>query len=427
MQNTCCKCFDILVVPCANHVVRFQAATGHSFHLPEDLALQSVTSVPAHSLEIDHRVGYARPGYDADLVVWDSHPLSVGATALQVYIDGRPTLDPQKVEESLSSVALTSSSKPDQPKQRALVSQDAKNKLCPELEKTGAKFTVTGIKTSHLDDHVAASTTLDSLTMVVDNGKIVCLDTHDRCATISADSRVIKLENGHVLPGLTAVSASLGLTEIATDSSTGDGELGRNANLDPKHVVYAKYGIHLEGRGFCRARIGGVTRAITAPMSAGFAGGVSVAIKTSGNQTILNGGVVKDDVALHFMVGQPAKGKYQHVTRCKKLTSDIGTESIPTISSEMTELRLILDENKEKDNVYGKAANGTIPLVVHADNEVLTIRIGAQTLTDVPQYDIMQLIKIKQEYPSINLVIFGGAGAPLVSSHSRLSCTHFKK
>lgn len=75
-----------------------QAATAHAFGLAADLALQSVTSVPAKSLEIDHRVGYLRPGYDADIVVWDSHPLSIGATPLQVYIDGRTTLDTKKVE-----------------------------------------------------------------------------------------------------------------------------------------------------------------------------------------------------------------------------------------------------------------------------------------------------------------------------------------
>jgi len=31
-------------------------------------------------------------GYDADLVLWDSHPLSLGATPKQVFIDGIPQL-----------------------------------------------------------------------------------------------------------------------------------------------------------------------------------------------------------------------------------------------------------------------------------------------------------------------------------------------
>jgi hypothetical protein len=45
-------------------------------------------------------------------------------------------------------------------------------------------------------------------------------------------------------------------------------------------------------------------------------------------------------------------------------------ESLSTISSEISKLRRILSENAGKDNVYGKAADGAFPLVVHAQNEV---------------------------------------------------------
>ncbi|KAH7317715.1 hypothetical protein BKA65DRAFT_438774 [Rhexocercosporidium sp. MPI-PUGE-AT-0058] len=361
----------------------FQAATGHSFHLPELLALQSVTSVPAQSMQIDHRVGFAKPGYDADLVVWDSHPLLVGATALQVYIDGKPTLDPKKVEESLSNVHASSSKKLSAPMMRTTVSAETKEELCNEVQKAGTKFTVTGIKHSYLDGQPKAATASDSLMMVVDSGKIVCFDFADKCARTSADSPVVALKNGHVLPGLTAVSVQLGLAEITMDTVTTDGELKKSADSDPKHAVYAKYGVHLEGRGFARARIGGVTRAITAPMSESFTVGVSTGIKTSGKKTILDGGIFQDDVAVHFAIGSSSKG----------------TDSLPTISSEVSKLRELIVENKGKNNIYGKAANGTVPLVVHADNE----------------YDIMQLIKIKQEYPVLNLIIYGGYGAPLVA------------
>ncbi|KAJ5517788.1 hypothetical protein N7453_000210 [Penicillium expansum] len=70
----------------------YQAAVSHSFGLSEEKSLQAVTSVPARSIQQDHRIGYARPGYDADLVIWDDHPLQVGATPTQVFIDGRPVL-----------------------------------------------------------------------------------------------------------------------------------------------------------------------------------------------------------------------------------------------------------------------------------------------------------------------------------------------
>lgn len=42
---------------------------------------------------MDHRLGFLRSGLDADVVVWDSHPLTLGATPKQVYIDGIAQLD----------------------------------------------------------------------------------------------------------------------------------------------------------------------------------------------------------------------------------------------------------------------------------------------------------------------------------------------
>jgi imidazolonepropionase-like amidohydrolase len=289
---------------------RFQAATAHSFHLPGDLALQSVTSVPARSLEVDHRIGYVRPGYDADLVVWDSHPLSVGATALQVYIDGRPTLDPKKVEDSLSTTVSDSAQKSGAPNTRKILQADVKEKLCSNIETSKNKITISGIKKSYLDDSWSSETDSGPFTMVVDGGKIICFDSQEKCLTGSSDGILISLENGYVLPGLIATSVGFGLTEIPTIPDSGDGDLGsKSETVDVKNVVYAKYGIHLDGRGFTRARIAGVTRAVTAPLSNGFAGGVSLGIKTSGKKTILDGGIFQDEIALHFTVGQDAKSE----------------------------------------------------------------------------------------------------------------------
>jgi imidazolonepropionase-like amidohydrolase len=38
-----------------------------------------VTAVPAKMLGLSARIGALRGGYDADVVVWDRHPLRVGA------------------------------------------------------------------------------------------------------------------------------------------------------------------------------------------------------------------------------------------------------------------------------------------------------------------------------------------------------------
>lgn len=70
----------------------FEAQQAHSNGLAAHLALASVTSAPATVAGMNHRVGFVRKNYDADLVLWDSHPLALGATPLQVFIDGIPQL-----------------------------------------------------------------------------------------------------------------------------------------------------------------------------------------------------------------------------------------------------------------------------------------------------------------------------------------------
>ncbi|KAL3418578.1 hypothetical protein PVAG01_10294 [Phlyctema vagabunda] len=368
----------------------YQAANGHSFGLPEHLALQSVTSVPARSLEIDHRVGYARVGYDADLVVWDSHPLSVGATPLQVYIDGKATLDPVKVKESLSKVKVQASDNVVKPAMRKTLSADVKAEVCARVEAPGTKVVVKGITKSYLERPGKQSTEIGSdLIMVLDSGKISCFGSEGDCFSASAGGSIVQLENGHVLPGLTALSANLGLAEIISESSTSDGTVSQKVDiLDPENLVYAKYGVHLEGRAFARARLGGVTKAISVPITggeepSGFLSGVSVGIKTSGKKTLLDGGIFQEDVALHISIGQTSKD----------------TPGSETISGAIGKLRKLLKVSAGKDSIYGKVANGTFPLVIYVENH----------------YDIQQLIKIKQDFPTINLVLKGGSGLPLVA------------
>jgi imidazolonepropionase-like amidohydrolase len=291
---------------------RFQAATAHSFQLPEILALQSVTSVPAKSLELDHRIGYIRPGYDADIVVWNLHPLLVGATPLQVYIDGNPTLDPNKVEESLSKMQTQSHNSEQQTKMRIVLTQEAKQETCDKVAEEGENIMITGIKKSFLDLPGTNSATIEDLTMVLERGKLICFGAREKCVSMYRGGKAIELENGHVLPGLTALSSNLGLSEIIGEDSTTDGTVSAKTDVtDPENVVYAKYGVHLEGKAFERAKLGGVTRALSAPMMGGSGGllaGVSVGFKTSGKQTILDGGIFQDDVALHFLIGQGVKG-----------------------------------------------------------------------------------------------------------------------
>lgn len=303
-------CFEFRTLA-DKYIIRFQAATAHAFNLSEALALQSVTSVPAKSLGIDYRVGYVRPGYDADIVVWDSHPLLAGATPLQVYIDGKSTLDPVKVAANTANNVTQEERVLVKPRSRVSYTSKSKELACNRLDNSAQNIIVTGIKRSYLMPKQEISSSSSNFTMVISNGKVICLDSEQQCGSLSSESAaIIELQEGTVMPGLTAYSPSLGLAEILAASETSDGPLGKDlALLKPENLIHAKYGIHLDGRGFSRARLGGVTQVIVTPISESFFGGVSAGIKTSGKYNILDGGIFQDDVALHFSLGQTAKGQ----------------------------------------------------------------------------------------------------------------------
>ncbi|MCS7188829.1 MAG: amidohydrolase family protein [Bacteroidia bacterium] len=60
-------------------------------------AWKTVTVYPAEALGISHRTGYIKPGYDADLVLWDKPtPLSVYSRVQMTFVEGRRLYDAQR-------------------------------------------------------------------------------------------------------------------------------------------------------------------------------------------------------------------------------------------------------------------------------------------------------------------------------------------
>ena len=51
-------------------------------------ALKAITLNPAQTLGIDHLKGQLREGLDADIVIWDMHPLDLQAATVRVYVKG---------------------------------------------------------------------------------------------------------------------------------------------------------------------------------------------------------------------------------------------------------------------------------------------------------------------------------------------------
>jgi len=80
----------------AEHSRRLNTEAAKSIHwggLTDDEALALVTINPAKQLRIEARVGSLEAGKDADVVIWNKHPLSTYAIVDRVYIDGQQYYD----------------------------------------------------------------------------------------------------------------------------------------------------------------------------------------------------------------------------------------------------------------------------------------------------------------------------------------------
>lgn len=349
-----------------------QAAIGYAFKLPEEKALQSITSIPAKAIDLDFRVGYCRPGFDADIVVWDSHPLSNGATPLQVFIDGQAQLDESRVKQSMdttfTAVPTGDAKTVIEPQMRYEISDEHRESTCSQAYAADQSFIIDGIQKAFVDNYPELAASLaqvddEPLKLIVEDGEIACFGSATTCAEVGSKFELkgkkalrLSLQNGHVLPGLTAVTRALGMSEIAMLDSTGDGQAANQKIGDPESLVYAKYGVWLDGKAFARARLGGVTRAISLPLAdaSGFVQGVSVEFLTSGKKSLTDGGIVQGDVALHLSLGDATK------------------QSEGTVSNGIHHLRKMLEDGKGKHNetLYGRVAAGKLPLVVHSNNKV---------------------------------------------------------
>src|SRR5690606_7538714 len=67
--------------------------------MSEEEALKMVTLNPAKLLHLDNRMGSLKVGKDADVVLWNNHPLSIYAKPEKTFVDGIAYYDLEKDEQ----------------------------------------------------------------------------------------------------------------------------------------------------------------------------------------------------------------------------------------------------------------------------------------------------------------------------------------
>ncbi|EOD49096.1 putative amidohydrolase family protein [Neofusicoccum parvum UCRNP2] len=366
----------------AQHVV-FEAAKAFRYGLPYHAALAGVTTAPAELLGLGERIGKVKAGFDADVVVWDSDPLSVGATPVQVWIDGTAQYeDPYLLNKSRSDPI--DSSKP-------------LTRSTEDLDVTEDENVVfTGVRRSLLPGfEQAVEGAGESTNVVITNGKVACVGACDAELQAAAAKKVrtVKLQNGYLSPSFTILGSVLGLSEISAEADTVDGRHGNDV------FSRAVDGLVLDNKQLAAAYRHGVTRAISAPVfSGGGARGVSAGFLTSASHPLQEGAVWSDEVSVHYTLTTAAKQG-----NTPSISSAIGALRSSLLNA--AEFNETTAASKYSEQAYlSRVVAGELPLVITVDS--------ADTIASI--------LRVKAEVEEavnadIRLAIVGGAESHLVA------------
>ncbi|KAF5344401.1 hypothetical protein D9756_011347 [Leucocoprinus leucothites] len=339
----------------------YEAQQAHYYGLSTELALASVTTTPAKAAGMSHRVGFLSKGYDADVVIWDSHPLAIGATPAQVIIDGIHQLSSPHVNTKPFLLQRPPKTPNFDKEARETIEYDGLPPLRPHAHRRyvdGEIVKVVNVSTIRTGEEEEVEDA-GSKDVYIHNGKIFCTtDTGSPCLSGSSIldvqdiKEVLDLRGGALLPGLTSFGSPLGLEEIAQEPSTNDGSVpdaltGSVPSIigGTSAVVRAVDGLTFNGRNLLHAYRGGVTRAITPPSGSGFIQGLSTEIFTGAENSLEPRAIIQEEVALHATISHSVDA---------------------SISTQITALRQLLFESNT--TAWQRVRNREIPLVINVDS-----------------------------------------------------------
>ncbi|KAH7913892.1 carbohydrate esterase family 9 protein [Hygrophoropsis aurantiaca] len=351
--------------------VLYEAQQAFYYGLPENLALSSVISTPAHILGLDHRIGFIRENWDADLVIWDSHPLALGATPSQVFIDGIPQLKLAHFVSKPAAFQVVPKVPNFDKEAAAAVQYEGLPPLEPAKSLSPYVLFVNVQSLLYRDEsdihEISLLSDEGSGVVVVHNGVIQCSGTEERCAAALSDvsePEIVDLMGGSISPGLVSFGSPLGTEEIASEPSTNDGVIYDNFRTKVPEIVGGDFaliraadGLAFGTRNALLAYRAGVTSAITAPSHSGFYGGLSVEFSLSASHRLEAGAIIQEVAGVHVDVTHLNGG--------------------PSISTQIAALRrLLLDPvSSESGHWVREIGEGTIPLVVevHSADIIATL------------------------------------------------------
>ena len=274
--------------------------------LSDDEALAMVTVNPARQLRVADRVGSIEPGKDADLVVWNRHPLSSYAVADRVYIDGslyydRANEDARVADLASKKAALVQAEKDTAAKDKKDEKKDESKPDVPAVPPTTTATTGTnGNSGEHLKNpgspgasgssgssgasgsssssgsvaiinarlHPITSASLERGTILLKSGRI---ESMGAAVAVPAGASVIDAAGADVYPGFIDASTTLGLDE---PGPRGFADTAESVEYNPHLRTRTAY--HPDSEAIPVARSNGVTTVGVSPGGGVLAGEVAV-------------------------------------------------------------------------------------------------------------------------------------------------------
>lgn len=186
-----------------------------------------------------------------DIVLWDSHPLALGATPTQVYIDGIPQFDaPYVVRKPANYQHLPKVPNFDKEMNDTIEYEG----LPPLLTERKAEDYVIFENISSIYSRVegrirntfTAQSNEDKGVLIVVNGAVVCAGTSATCLQANAHNKlgrpkIIDLEGGSLTPGFITYGCAMGITQINQEPSTSDGFVFEPTNKTVPGILGAHF------------------------------------------------------------------------------------------------------------------------------------------------------------------------------------------
>ncbi|KXH46873.1 amidohydrolase [Colletotrichum nymphaeae SA-01] len=377
----------------AQHVV-FEAAKAYKYGLPYHAALASVTTAPAERLGMEHRLGKIKPGFDADIVVWDSDPLSVGATPVQVWIDGTAQYDePVRLNKTYEGTIIPDESLGEVIEKPQIMRGDV---VFTGISKVLHSVTVSGVAADGKTYNVAVS-----------NGKITCVGSCEAELKVASghEGAVIHLKNGHFTSPFTAFGSAIGLNAIDSERNTDNGADGGKFSRGVD-------GLALDTDKLQVAHRYGVTRAISAPKftALGTHHGTSTGFLTGAGTTLDRGAVFARDAAVHYTLDLSAKSGVDGISSISGGVGELRRKLLKAVSSLAANETILVEDRYTEVAFLREVVEGQMALVVtvHSADTIAALLDVKSTVEEA-------LLELVDSPKRLRFVVYGGAEAHLVA------------